>query len=87
MNLQNVLCDTDTKGLGSCQPSYDSIDSCSNSPPCVKERGQLPEPNYEFDYEANDEEGPYWEPSNIEDELKSYLSKSGVLDISKESIQ
>ena len=82
--MQNVLCKTDAKNLRSCQPSSDSIDSCSNNPPHVKERGRLPEPYYEFDCV---EEGPYWEPSNIEDELRSHLNKSGVLHISKDSIQ
>ncbi|CAI8048080.1 hypothetical protein GBAR_LOCUS26559 [Geodia barretti] len=64
-----------------------SIDNNADFQPHLQEKITLPEPNYEFDSEANNEEGPYWEPSNIEEELKAQLGKSGVLDVSKDNIQ
>ena len=89
ISLQNpllILHKENTQDLETSQPSYDSIDE--NPPDLVQKRGPLPpEPNYEFDSEATSEEGPYWEPSNIEEELRAYLNKSGVLDIPKDSIQ
>lgn len=46
------------------------------------------EPHYDFDaypFTSNDE--MYWEPSNMEDELKSQLQKCTVEDILKSNIQ
>ena len=41
---------------------------------------------YEFDSPA-DYEVPYWEPSNVEDELKVQLGETGVLDVSADNIK
>ena len=92
ISLQNpllILHKENTHNLETSQPSYNYIDDSGWNPPdLVQKRGPLPpEPNYEFDSEATSEEGPYWEPSNIEEELRAYLNKSGVLDIPKDSIQ
>ena len=74
-----------TRDLGSFQPSYVSIGSGSN--PILHDKPLVLGPHYEYDCEAYDEEGPYWEPSNIEEELKAQLGKSVVLDVSKDNIQ
>ena len=65
--------------------SYASIRSVGN--PMLQGNPRTPEPHYEFDCEASDQEGPFWEPSNIEDELKAHISRSEILGISKDSIR
>ena len=83
----SIVHKVDSNEMDSSHPSYDSIDNSADIRPHLQEKSTLPEPNYEFDCEAYDEDGPYWEPSSIEEELRAQLGKSGVLDVPKDSIQ
>ena len=70
-----TLLQVDSRGSRCIRHSYANMDSISNA-----SHGSCC-------YDVADNEEPYWEPANVEDELRAQLRNSEVLRFSRNSIQ